>query len=120
MLVDKGFGRLIHRGVHERLPLVLHEDDDLLVVTKPPGWNTHAPDPFALIGPPARGPERLRAADQAANPPAVPRQPGEQVAADISGRAGEEDEVAVHGRPGRSAERVVIRGGGAPPEDLCR
>lgn len=34
----------------ERLPLILHEDDDLLVVNKPPGWNTHAPDPFAGEG----------------------------------------------------------------------
>lgn len=24
-------------------PCVVHEDDDLLVVNKPPGWNTHAP-----------------------------------------------------------------------------
>jgi 23S rRNA (cytosine1962-C5)-methyltransferase len=34
----------------ERLPLILHEDDDLLVVNKPPGWNTHAPDPYAGEG----------------------------------------------------------------------
>lgn len=34
----------------ERLPLILHEDDDLLVVNKPAGWNTHAPDPFAGEG----------------------------------------------------------------------
>jgi len=24
-------------------PCIIHEDDDLLVVNKPPGWNTHAP-----------------------------------------------------------------------------
>lgn len=34
----------------ERLPLILHEDDDLLVIDKPAGWNTHAPDPFAGEG----------------------------------------------------------------------
>lgn len=34
----------------ERLPLILHEDEDLLVVNKPPGWNTHAPGPFAGEG----------------------------------------------------------------------
>lgn len=27
-------------------PCLLHEDDDLLVVNKPPGWSTHAPSPF--------------------------------------------------------------------------
>jgi 23S rRNA (cytosine1962-C5)-methyltransferase len=31
-------------------PCVLHEDDDLLVVNKPPGWNTHAPAPHAGEG----------------------------------------------------------------------
>lgn len=31
-------------------PCVLHEDDDLLVVNKPPGWNTHAPSPHAGEG----------------------------------------------------------------------
>jgi 23S rRNA (cytosine1962-C5)-methyltransferase len=30
--------------------LVLHEDDDLLVVNKPAGWNTHAPSPHANEG----------------------------------------------------------------------
>jgi len=29
---------------------VLHEDEHLLVVNKPPGWNTHAPSPFAGEG----------------------------------------------------------------------
>jgi 23S rRNA (cytosine1962-C5)-methyltransferase len=29
---------------------VLHEDADLLVVHKPPGWNTHAPSPWAGEG----------------------------------------------------------------------
>ncbi|HRI11592.1 MAG TPA: pseudouridine synthase [Verrucomicrobiota bacterium] len=37
--------------VVERLPpCVVFEDDDLLVVNKPPGWNTHAPAPFAGEG----------------------------------------------------------------------
>lgn len=31
-------------------PCVLHEDDHLLVVEKPPGWNTHAPAPYAGEG----------------------------------------------------------------------
>lgn len=31
-------------------PCVVFEDDDLLVVNKPPGWNTHAPAPFAGEG----------------------------------------------------------------------
>lgn len=32
------------------LPLICHEDEHLLVVNKPPGWNTHAPGPFAGEG----------------------------------------------------------------------
>ncbi len=32
------------------LPCIIHEDDHLLVVDKPSGWNTHAPDPFANEG----------------------------------------------------------------------
>ncbi len=32
------------------VPCVLHEDDHLLVVNKPPGWNTHAPSPHAGEG----------------------------------------------------------------------
>jgi len=31
-------------------PCVVFEDEDLLVVDKPPGWNTHAPDPYAGEG----------------------------------------------------------------------
>jgi len=31
-------------------PCVLHEDDHLLVVNKPAGWNTHAPAPYAGEG----------------------------------------------------------------------
>lgn len=31
-------------------PLVLFEDEHLLVVNKPPGWNTHAPAPYAGEG----------------------------------------------------------------------
>src|SRR5262245_47690897 len=35
----------------ERLPsLILFEDDDLLVIHKPAGWNTHAPTPFSGEG----------------------------------------------------------------------
>ena len=32
------------------LPCVIFEDDHLLVVNKPPGWNTHAPGPYAGEG----------------------------------------------------------------------
>jgi len=32
------------------LPCVIYEDDHLLVVNKPAGWNTHAPSPFAGEG----------------------------------------------------------------------
>jgi 23S rRNA (cytosine1962-C5)-methyltransferase len=32
------------------LPCLIHEDDHLLVINKPPGWNTHAPAPFAGEG----------------------------------------------------------------------
>ncbi len=32
------------------LPLICHEDEHLLGVHKPPGWNTHAPAPFAGEG----------------------------------------------------------------------
>lgn len=31
-------------------PCVIHEDDHLLVVNKPSGWNTHAPSPYAGEG----------------------------------------------------------------------
>jgi 23S rRNA (cytosine1962-C5)-methyltransferase len=31
-------------------PCIVFEDEDLLVVDKPPGWNTHAPSPFAGEG----------------------------------------------------------------------
>ena len=31
-------------------PCVLHEDEHLLVVNKPAGWNTHAPAPYAGEG----------------------------------------------------------------------
>ena len=31
-------------------PLILHEDEHLLVIGKPAGWNTHAPAPFAGEG----------------------------------------------------------------------
>jgi len=34
----------------EILPGILFEDDHLLVVNKPPGWNTHAPGPYAGEG----------------------------------------------------------------------
>jgi 23S rRNA (cytosine1962-C5)-methyltransferase len=32
------------------LPCVIFEDEHLLVVNKPPGWNTHAPSPYAGDG----------------------------------------------------------------------
>ena len=32
------------------MPLILFEDEHLLVVNKPSGWNTHAPDPYAGEG----------------------------------------------------------------------
>src|SRR5262245_54554311 len=31
-------------------PLILFEDDHLLVINKPAGWNTHSPSPFAGEG----------------------------------------------------------------------
>lgn len=31
-------------------PIVIHEDDHLLIVNKPPGWNTHSPSPYAGEG----------------------------------------------------------------------
>mgnify|MGYP001013617744 CR=1 FL=1 len=31
-------------------PCVIHEDEHLLVVNKPAGWNTHAPSPYAGEG----------------------------------------------------------------------
>src|SRR5512145_3280335 len=31
-------------------PCVIHEDEHLLVVNKPAGWNTHAPSPFTGEG----------------------------------------------------------------------
>ncbi|NBP24572.1 MAG: hypothetical protein EBU81_08495, partial [Proteobacteria bacterium] len=31
-------------------PCVVFEDEDLLVVHKPPGWNTHSPSPYAGEG----------------------------------------------------------------------
>jgi 23S rRNA (cytosine1962-C5)-methyltransferase len=36
--------------VKTELPCQLFEDEHLLVVNKPPGWNTHAPGPFAGEG----------------------------------------------------------------------
>src|SRR5262245_47505738 len=33
-----------------RPPCIVHEDDHLLVVNKPAGWNTHAPSPYAGEG----------------------------------------------------------------------
>src|SRR5262245_28516121 len=33
-----------------RPPCIVHEDDHLLVVNKPAGWNTHAPSPYAGQG----------------------------------------------------------------------
>src|SRR5437764_9063581 len=38
------------RRIPERLPLILFEDDHLLVVNKPAGLNTHSPSPFAGEG----------------------------------------------------------------------
>ncbi len=37
-------------GAGRRPPCVLHEDEHLLVVAKPSGWNTHAPAPHAGEG----------------------------------------------------------------------
>src|SRR5437588_11527052 len=36
--------------IQERLPLIVFEDDHLLVINKPSGLNTHAPSPFAGEG----------------------------------------------------------------------
>ena len=40
-------GTWFHLGM---IPCVIHEDEHLLVVSKPAGWNTHAPGPFAGEG----------------------------------------------------------------------
>lgn len=37
-------------GLSALPPCVVFEDDDLLVVNKPPGWNTHSPAPFSGEG----------------------------------------------------------------------
>ncbi|MCW5559137.1 MAG: hypothetical protein KIT22_15070, partial [Verrucomicrobiae bacterium] len=48
---SRAVGRPPEEGVPGGLPpCVVFEDDDLLVVHKPPGWNTHAPAPFAGEG----------------------------------------------------------------------
>src|SRR5215203_5202206 len=31
-------------------PFIVHEDNHLLIVNKPPGWNTHSPSPYAGEG----------------------------------------------------------------------
>lgn len=31
-------------------PFIIHEDEHLLIVNKPPGWNTHSPSPYACEG----------------------------------------------------------------------
>src|SRR5438093_12528428 len=36
--------------IAERLPLIVFEDEHLLVVNKPAGMNTHAPSPYAGEG----------------------------------------------------------------------
>src|SRR5437588_7326017 len=36
--------------IQERLPLIVFEDDHLLVINKPAGINTHAPAPYAGEG----------------------------------------------------------------------
>src|SRR6185436_9329499 len=36
--------------LHSLPPCVLHEDEHLLMVNKPAGWNTHAPSPYAGEG----------------------------------------------------------------------
>src|SRR5712692_3667553 len=39
-----------HAQLPERLPLIVFEDEHLLVVNKPHGLNTHSPSPFAGEG----------------------------------------------------------------------
>jgi 23S rRNA (cytosine1962-C5)-methyltransferase len=39
-----------HQLTHSQPPCVLFEDEQLLVVNKPPGWNTHSPSPYAGEG----------------------------------------------------------------------
>jgi len=41
---------MVHQLTHSLPPCVLHEDEHLLVVNKPPGWNTHSPSPYAGEG----------------------------------------------------------------------
>ena len=41
---------MVQQSTHSLPPCVLHEDEHLLVVNKPPGWNTHAPSPYAGEG----------------------------------------------------------------------
>lgn len=41
---------MVHQLTHSLPPCVLHEDDHLLVVKKPHGWNTHSPSPYAGEG----------------------------------------------------------------------
>jgi len=51
--VDDSSTRVIRPEPHsdvEAVPCVLFEDDHILVVNKPPGWNTHAPSPYAGEG----------------------------------------------------------------------
>src|SRR5437773_1580219 len=43
-------GATIHDSESAVPPCVISEDEHLLVVNKPPGWNTHAPGPFAGEG----------------------------------------------------------------------
>jgi 23S rRNA (cytosine1962-C5)-methyltransferase len=48
---DAGISLLANFCFYLRVvPCVIFEDEHLLVVNKPPGWNTHAPSPFAGEG----------------------------------------------------------------------
>ena len=50
MGVDLYSGSSIESGLSALPPLVMFEDHDLLVVEKPPGWNTHSPAPYVGEG----------------------------------------------------------------------
>lgn len=41
---------MVREKIHSLPPCVMHEDEHLLVVNKPAGWNTHAPSPHAGEG----------------------------------------------------------------------
>src|SRR6187401_223811 len=47
---EPGHLPIVNRSSPPAPPCVLHEDEHLLVVNKPAGWNTHAPSPYSGEG----------------------------------------------------------------------